>query len=361
MSASADPVVPGPTPARARSVLHWAGFAAKHLAEPGVTELVVNRPGELWVEAGGRWQRHDVPELDLDHLLSLGIAVARYCGDDVSDTRPILSAVLPGGERIQIVRPPACEPGTVSVTVRKPTARQFTLEELAAGGLFEHVELQRSPPLTHEERALLGAHERELVALLEAGEHVAFLRLAVRAAQTIVMAGRTSSGKTTLMKTLAREIDERERLVTIEDTPELALDHPNRVHLFYSSEDRDAAGATVTPTTLLRSCYRMRPDRILLAEIRGSEAAEFLAAASSGHAGSITSVHAGSCDLALDRMAQMIGQTRMGAGTPRATIEQDLAAVVDIVVHMDNDTASGRGRHVTEIRYDPAGRLRRAP
>ena len=360
MSPHAEVAVPvAASPARARSVMHWTAFATAYLADPEVTELVVNRPGEVWIEAGGAWRREEVPSVDLDHLLSLGIAVARYCGDDVSDTRPILSAVLPGGERIQMVRPPACEPGTVSVTVRKPTDRQFTLEELADGGLFDYIAPQ-GPPLAEEERARLGAHERELVALLEAGEYVAFLRLAVRSAQTIVMAGRTSSGKTTLMKTLARAIDLRERLVTIEDTPELTLPHPNRVHLFYSSEDRDAAGATVTPTTLLRSCYRMRPDRILLAEIRGGEAAEFLAAASSGHAGSITSVHAGSCALALDRMAQMIGQTRMGAGTPRATIERDLAAVVDVVVHMDNDTATGRGRHVTEIRYDPAGRLGRA-
>lgn len=333
------------------TVRHLAQFAEEPLATPGVSEVCVNRPGEIWVEAGGQWVRHEAPSLDLEHLLALATAVARYCEDDVSDLRPILSAVLPSGERIQIVMPPACEPGTVSVSIRRPAEERFTIPELENKGLFEHVQecgQQVEPPqLPHI--------ECELLSYLWSGDYAEFLQLAVRRSKTIVVAGRTSSGKTTLMKALALEIDPQERLITIEDTPELSLpDHPNRVHLFYSSEDRDSADAIVTPTTLLRSCYRMRPDRILVAELRGSEAREWVAAASSGHSGSITSVHAGSCDLAFERIAQMIAPTDPGG---RASLVAELRGVIDVVVHMDNDTVSGRGRHVTAIHYDPQAQL----
>lgn len=335
---------------RASSVRTFAAFARPYLEREGVTELAVNLPGEIWVEHEGRWERHEHDGLDLDYLLSFARAAARYAGDDIGADRPILSAELPDGERLQIVQPPACEPGAVSVTIRRPSTEVMSLADLDARGLFDAV-----GPRGGERGGC--ARERELLELLEAGRALDFLSLAVRSALTIVVAGRTGSGKTTLMKALAQMIHPDERLVTIEDTHELELPrHGNRVHLFYSSEDRDNPDAQVTPTTLLRSCYRMRPDRILVAELRGSEAREFVSAASSGHAGSITSVHAGSARLAFRRISQMIAEHPASAATPLDAIEEDLREVVDVVVHMDNDPGGALGRHITEIHYEPRGR-----
>jgi type IV secretion system protein VirB11 len=147
------------------------------------------------------------------------------------------------------------------------------------------------------------------------------------------------------------EVPQRERLITIQDTAELTLPHhPNAVHLFYS---KDAQGtARVTAKSLLEACLRMRPDRIFLAEVRGDECFHFVRLAASGHPGSITSVHAGSCTLAFEQMALMIRETGAGAGLRLDEIKRLLSLVVDIVVQFDRDE---RGRFISEILYEPRG------
>ena len=146
---------------------------------------------------------------------------------------------------------------------------------------------------------------KTIAALVDAGRYAEFLRLAVRKHQTIVVSGKTGSGKTTFMKGLVEEVPKHERLITIQDTAELTLpNHPNVVHLYYS---KDAQGtARVTAKSLLEACLRMKPDRIFLAEVRGDECFYFVRLAASGHPGSITSVHAGSCALAFEQMSLMI-------------------------------------------------------
>jgi len=333
-------------PRKALSVLHLIAFADAYLADDAVTEICVNRPREVWCEARSTWTRHEATELDLDHLLALATAVARYCDDDSSDTRPILSAVLPHGERVQIVRPPACEDGTVSVTIRKPTRDAFSLDDYSAQGFFDHV-----VPVDGE----ITRDEAELLALKRKGRHREFFARAVAAERVIVVAGETGSGKTTFMRSLIGEVPPEQRIITIEDTPELFMEgtHPNRVHLFYRSEDRDMESA-VTATTLLRSCLRMKPTRIMLAELRGGETYDFLSVAASGHGGSITSCHAGSCELAFERLALMVLQNAQGRMLPYEVIRRLLFSVIDVVVHIHNDVVGGTGRHISEIWFDPA-------
>jgi len=188
-----------------------------------------------------------------------------------------------------------------------------------------------------------------LLALKQAGRYAEFLRLAVQHHQTIVVSGKTGSGKTTFMKGLIEEVPRHERLITIQDTAELTLPHhPNVVHLFYS---KDAQGtARVTAKSLLEACLRMRPDRIFLAEVRGDECFYFVRLAASGHPGSITSVHAGSCALALDQMSLMIRESGAGGGLRMHEIKALLRNVIDIVVQFDRDE---RGRFISEILYEP--------
>ena len=153
-----------------------------------------------------------------------------------------------------------------------------------------------------------------------ARDYPAFMRLAVRARKNILVSGATGSGKTTWTKALIREIPGDERLVTIEDARELALEgHPNHVRLYYSKGDQGLA--RVTPKQLLECCLRMRPDRILLAELRAEEAFDYLRNVNSGHPGSITSVHATSAELAFEQLMLLVKQSAGGQGLARADIK----------------------------------------
>jgi type IV secretion system protein VirB11 len=232
----------------------------------------------------------------------------------------------------------------VSITVRKPSHVIKRLQDFEAEGLFT-----RTAMVTRSAASGLLPFETELLRLNQAGRYAAFLRLAVAKHQTIVVAGKTGSGKTTFMKGLTEEVPHSERLITIEDTAELTLpNHPNVVHLFYS---KDAQGtARVTAKSLLEACLRMKPDRIFLAEVRGDECFYFVRLAASGHPGSITSVHAGSCALAFEQMSLMIRESGAGGGLRMNEIKWLLGVVVDVIVQFDRDE---RGRFISEIFYEP--------
>ncbi len=328
----------------ATSVSEFLRPLRAHLDAPGVLEVCVNRPGELLVETVQGWQTVAAPEMTQERCLSLATAVATFCDQQVNQERPLLSATLPSGERIQFVIPPAVTRGTVSITVRKPSHLIKRLDDFERDGLFE-----RTATVSRTPSSDLLPFEQELVTLKEAGRYAEFLRLAVRKHQTIVVSGKTGSGKTTFMKGLVEEVPKHERLITIQDTAELTLpNHPNVVHLFYS---KDAQGtAKVTAKHLLEACLRMKPDRIFLAEVRGDECFYFVRLAASGHPGSITSVHAGSCALAFEQMSLMIRESGAGGGLRMNEIKWLLGVVVDVIVQFDRDE---RGRFISEVFYEP--------
>ena len=173
--------------------------------------------------------------------------------------------------------------------------------------------------------------EEELLRLLASSEYEAFMRLAVRSRKNILVSGPTGSGKTTWTKALIREIPSDERLVTIEDAKELVLDrHPNHVRLFYSKDDQGLA--RVTPKQLLESCLRMKPDRILLAELRAEEAFDYLRNVNSGHPGSITSIHATSAELAFEQLVLLVKQNPGGRELARSDIKSLLYLLIDVVI-----------------------------
>ena len=328
----------------ATSVVEFLRPLREQLDAPGVLEVCVNRPGELMVETVHGWHRTEAPAMTLERCLSLATAVATYCDQQINQERPLLAATLPSGERIQFVIPPAVTRGTVSITVRKPSGLVKRLTDFERDGLFERTQCDGAPSSDAGPPA-----EQELVRLKLAGRWAEFLRLAVRTHQTIVVSGKTGSGKTTFMKGLVEEVPQHERLITIQDTAELTLpNHPNVVHLFYS---KDAQGtAKVTAKSLLEASLRMKPDRIFLAEVRGDECFYFVRLAASGHPGSITSVHAGSCALAFEQMSLMIRETGAGGGLRMNEIKWLLGVVVDVIVQFDRDE---RGRFISEILYEP--------
>jgi type IV secretion system protein VirB11 len=328
----------------ATSVIEFLRPLREQLDAPGVLEVCVNRPGELLVETVHGWKQVEAPEMTQERCLSLATAVATYCDQQINQEHPLLSATLPSGERIQFAIPPAVTRGTVSITVRKPSHLIKCLNDFEEEGLF-----QRTATVTRTPSSALLPFEQELVALKHAGRYADFLRLAVRQHQTIVVSGKTGSGKTTFMKGLVEEVGHHERLITIQDTAELTLpNHPNVVHLFYS---KDAQGtARVTAKSLLEACLRMKPDRIFLAEVRGDECFYFVRLAASGHPGSITSVHAGSCALAFEQMALMIRESGAGGGLRMNEIKWLLNVVVDVIVQFDRDE---RGRYISEVFYEP--------
>jgi type IV secretion system protein VirB11 len=191
--------------------------------------------------------------------------------------------------------------------------------------------------------------DSELQRLLQHSQFEAFMRLAVRSRKNIVVSGPTGSGKTTWTKALIREIPSDERLVTIEDAKELVMDrHPNHVRLFYSKDDQGVA--RVTPKQLLESCLRMKPDRILLAELRAAEAFDYLRNVNSGHPGSITSVHATSAELAFEQLVLLIKQNQGGRELARGDIKSLLYLVIDVVIQFDVERHE---RFIKEIWFEP--------
>ena len=318
-------------------IKHW-------LDDVDITEIAINKPGEVWIEKHDEWTRHSCDVLSVTYLQSMVTAVASFCNNNLSVAQPMLSATLPKGERIQCVMPPACSPDTLSIIIRKPNMTQRTLSDYQQDGFFNHV-IPLSQEITPIDEKLLELKDSDLPE---------FLKLAIKAQKTIVIAGGTGSGKTTFMKMLVDLIPQHQRIITIEDVHELfLLNTPNKVHLFYPSEAIQSD--PITSAKLLKSCLRMKPDRILLAELRGAETFDFVNIAASGHGGSITSCHAGSAALTFERLVTMAMKNPEAVSLPYEVIMKLLHQVIDIVIHIDNDVHSDSpiGRHITEVWFKP--------
>ena len=314
------------------------------LREAGVTELCINRPQELFVETRAGWRCESLPTADFDWCRRLAKLIANSTRQRIDESSPLLSAWLPGGERVQVAIPPATPRHCVSLTIRRPSDEVWSVGDLT-----------QALRLTRRANEALDDTEMELLQLLAVRDYEAFLRLAVLSRKNILVSGATGSGKTTWTKALIREIPPAERLITIEDAQELVLDrHPNHVRLLYSKEGQGLS--KVTPKQLLEACLRMRPDRILLAELRGEEAFDYLRNVNSGHPGSITSVHAASAELAFEQMVLLVKQSAAGRELPRADIKSLLYLLIDVVMQCG---VEHHERFVKEIWYEPQRRRHR--
>ena len=315
------------------------------LSSPDVTEICINRPGELYLETREGWRRVEVPTLSFDRARQFCTAVVNESntGQRITDVDPVVSLTFPTGQRAQFVIPPACDAGKVSITIRLPSRRTVTLQQYVDSGFFAQV---------LEQEQALSDHDRELLELRAARDYATFFSRAVLYRKNIVVAGATGSGKTTFMKSLVHHIPVEERLVTIEDARELFIEQPNVVHLLYSKGGQSASN--VTAKSCMEACLRMKPDRIILAELRGDESFYFIRNCASGHPGSITSCHAGSTAQTWDQLALMVKASAEGSGLEFAVIKRLLMLTIDIVVHIQ---AHAGGRCITGIDFDPQRRL----
>ncbi|GAA4346113.1 P-type DNA transfer ATPase VirB11 [Variovorax defluvii] len=356
---------PAPTPASRpadeppSSLALFLGPLARLLQDPEITEICINEPGAAFVERQSGWTREELPFASYDWCVSIAKLVANFTRQRVSANEPLLSATLPGGERIQIVLPPATLERTVSITIRRPSNALWTLEELDGMGIFGPTRSVPDIASRQAQMEQLSLEGRELTTLLARRQFVQFLRRAVQLRKNILLSGATGSGKTTVSKALILEVPPEDRLITIEDVKELSLrNQPNHVRLFYS---QGAQGqAEVTPGQLLASAKRQRPDRVFVSELRtGEEVYDYLVSVNTGHPGSITSVHADSAEMAFVALAQLMKRSQAGQGmTTREGVE--LAQMsVDIVVQCARDrSTTGSPRIVREIWYDPGTQLR---
>lgn len=292
------------------------------LARLDVTDIYINRPSELWVETlGGGIERHDAPDLTTPVLERLARQIAALSHQGINREHPLLSASLPDGSRIQIIAPPATR-GAMALAIRKHVSADLDLDSYTSSGAFEAVQTTSG---------MEGDAERsEVRQILAAGNIADALRFAVHARLNILVSGGTSTGKTTFLNALIREIPSTERLIFIEDTPELQLHHANALGLIAA---RSSLGeATTSAEDLLNASLRMRPDRILLGELRGPEAYTFLRAINTGHPGSMTTVHADSPARAVEQIALLVLQT--GTRLSRGDVLHYVRSTIDLFVQL---------------------------
>ncbi|GHU27204.1 type VI secretion protein [Bacilli bacterium] len=306
------------------------------LNKDGVNEISINEPNEAWVEKKGDMFRVSLPGYDSKHLKSLARLIAESTDQRISEEAPLLSATLPAGYRIQVVFPPACENHTVIMSIRKKSSLSWTLEDYDRMGAFDSTS---AVAIKDENNVILSK-------LLLAGRIKDFLYHAILSKKNIIISGGTSTGKTTFTNACLRAIPKVERLISVEDAREIDLEnHPNRVHLLSSKGGQGRAN--VSTQQLIEACLRLRPDRIIVGELRGSEAFSFLRAINTGHPGSISTLHADTPNMALQQLKLMVMQA--GLGMPPDDIINYIKNVVDIVVQLKRGE-KGR-RFISEIYF----------
>ncbi len=305
-----DPLLTAAAVARAVSAVQsrMAGLGPIEalLADPLVTDVLVNGPGPVWVERDGRLIRSGVmlDRVQIDLLVERVVAPLGRRADPGS---PVVDARLPDGSRVHVVVPPLAVDGPC-VTIRRFAARPIELHRVAGPDV------------------------------------VALLRWAVRARSNVVVSGGTGSGKTTLLNALGREIPPGERIITVEDAAELRFPSDHVVRLEARPASAEGTGE-VTCRELVRSALRMRPDRLVVGEVRDETALDMVQAMNTGHDGSLSTVHANSCDDAIRRLEALV--LLAGIGLSLDAVRDHLAAAVDLIVHLER-AADGR-RRVVEV------------
>lgn len=287
------------------------------IQDPEVSEIMVNGSRRVFVERDGLLT--EVADVIVDER-NLRVAVkniARALGDDVSEEQPILDARLPDGSRVAAVFPP-CSVGGTTLTIRKFHTRFFTAEQLVR----------------------IGTMTPEVMTILQQ---------AIDAGTNVLISGGTSTGKTTILNALAAFLPPDERILVVEDTAELHIDRVNLVR--FEARRAQAHAPAITIRDLLRATLRHRPDRIIVGEVRGGEAFDLLQALNTGHAGTLSTIHANSAAQAVARFASCALQS--GIELPYQAIRQQIADSIQIVLHLSR---THRRRYVDQVirigRYD---------
>jgi len=308
-----------------RSETRGAGLLDPLLATPGVTDVLVNGPEGVYLDRGRGLERSTVRFADEDSVRRLAQRLAAQAGRRLDDASPWVDARLVDGTRLHAVLAPLARPGTL-ISMRVPARRSFSLTELRAAG-----------SLTDETADIL--------------------RRVVAARVAFVVTGGTGSGKTTLLSALLAEVDSDERLVVVEDATELRPDHPHVVGLEARPANVEGAGL-VTVRDLVRQALRMRPDRLVVGEVRGAEVVDLMAALNTGHEGGCGTLHANST-LDVPARFEALG---VAAGLPREAVHSQLAASLDLVIHLARGhDGTRRVQQIAVLQRDPDGLVRCVP
>jgi type IV secretion system protein VirB11 len=293
------------------------------LEDPTTEEVAINKPGEAFVRQRGVFSRQDL-SLNYDDLEDIAILAGALRKQDVGPRSPLCATELPGGERLQICLPPSVPNGTISLTIRRPGSSVAAL-----GDISKRYQAHRwnrwSERKESQERS-----SAEALAFFDDGDLEGFFHACVRNRMTMLLCGATGSGKTTMGKTLISAIPAHERIITIEDTIELVIPHENHVRLLYSKSGIGLGG--VTAEGLLQASLRMRPDRILLGEMRDDAAWTYLNEVVSGHPGSISTIHGANPVQAFKKLFSLVKGSEQGSAMEDKTLVDMLAAAIDVIV-----------------------------
>lgn len=304
-----------------RTLRHLLGPIQTLLDTPEITEICINKPGEVGYERGGRWGWRTIRDFDLHRLDAIGLLAGSLLSKSFDPANPICMTTLPDGQRCTLCRPPVTPAGTVSITIRIPSQAVHTIHDADFNSLMRAATSHSSGH---------NAMDEELLTLYRAENWPSFFDLAVRARKTIAATGSTGSGKTSFIRRLMQHLPVEERVITIEDTPEfLTLPVRNRVSLFYGS-------ANVTAEDLVQASLRMRPDRVALQELRGAEAFAYLRLLAAGHPGGMSSWHAEDGD-PFTPLALMCKQHSAGKEIPDDKLDLILRGLIDIVAFCRRD------------------------
>lgn len=311
----------------ARQLIYLMHPLSAWLADPATEELCINKPGELFVRQKGSFRRETVT-LSLEDLEDISVLAGALRKQDVGPRNPLCATELPDGERLQICLPPSVPAGTVSLTIRKPGGSVAPLSTIT--GRYDTARWNQWQTRQEARNRNLG----DLLALYDRGDLEGFLRACVTERLTILLCGATGSGKTTMSKTLIGAIEPGERLVTIEDTLELVIPHANHVRLLYSKDDIGLSH--VTAEALLQASLRMRPDRVLVQELRDDAAATYIHEVVSGHPGSITTIHGRDAPQGFKKLFALVkGNAQFRAWDDKTLIEL-LATAIDVIIPFEN-------------------------
>ena len=344
-----------------RNMLDRLGIS-ELLNQPGVTEVLINRPGELFLETSAGFERIEDGKLTLTALTQLATALCIFNSKHLSHESPIHSVTLPDGERGHIMMPPSCEDKTLVFAFRKPSNTRFSLDDyLVSGRLNQFADVSTygvAEKCLESKIEIDGRFMRDVSDKMKLPNDVkladwqyrmlndkankdlnAFFQAAIDHRLNICMVGGTGSGKTTFTKALVDMIPASERLITIEDTHELSTpNHPNHAHLFYKEH--------ITAKMIVAACMRLKPDRIFLTELRGDEAWDYLSALNTGHPGGLTSVHANDARSVHYRIAQLAKESATGQTMDYDYILNTVRSTIDVICFFNKT-------YMTELYYDP--------
>lgn len=305
------------------------------LRDTHVSEILINRPMEVFIERSGVMQRIDCPFLTSQYIRRLFMLIANENKQVLSETFPLLSGSLADGSRVQLIIPPASQQETLSI--RKFALQPISFEDYASQGFFN------IDALSYQDRK---STHHSLETLYQQKDWQAFLTHAILSKKNILISGPTASGKTTFLNSCIGQIPLHERLIILEDTYEIKAPHHNIVRLKALKPLGDNAHP-ITMQDLVQASLRLRPDRLIMGEIRGKEIFDFISACSTGHSGTLATIHAGSPRSAFMRMAQLYKLNNVPSMTEK-DINLLLHEVIDIIVQLQ---PAHSGRRLAEIYY----------